>query len=125
MDRATLVDLDIDAGNSVIAALDGAKVAPKVALWMTTPDHEDGRLIIASPGLDQTHPLRAYEQVARILHGKFAHSQPNITILRMRDPLVQRLRQVFGKTKSVAGMRLGGQTIANQYISDAYVYRIQ
>ncbi len=125
MDKATLVNLDLAAGSSVITELDKAKVAPKVALWMTTPEHEDGRLIIASPLLDQTHPLRAYEQVALILQGKFTHGQPNITLLRMKDPFIQKLRQLFGKTKNVEGMRLGGQTIGDRFVSDAYVYRIR
>jgi hypothetical protein len=125
VDKATLVSLDIDAGTSVIAALDEAGAAPKVALWMTTPEHEDGRLVIASPLLDQSQPLRAYEQVARILHGRFVHEQPNITLFRMRDPFIQKLRGLFSHTHSVEGLRLGGQTIGDRFISDAYVYRIQ
>jgi hypothetical protein len=124
MAKATLVNLDIEAGTGVIAALDDAKLTPKVALWMTTPEHEDGRLVIASALLDQTHPLQAYKQVAYTLHGKFAHGQPDITLLKMRDWFIQKLRQRFSKAKSVEGMRLGGQVIGNQYISDAYVYRI-
>jgi len=125
MDKATLVGLDIEAGSHVVSALENAGIGVKVAMWMTTPEYEEGRLVIASSALDQTHPLKAYEKIAEILHGEFSYSLPPILILRMRDPFIQSLRHVFGKTKAVHGMRLGGQKIGNRFISDAYVYRIQ
>ncbi|MBZ5724745.1 MAG: hypothetical protein LAP87_07080 [Acidobacteriia bacterium] len=45
-------------------------------------------------------------------------------ILAMADPFIKELRRIFGKAKSVEGMRLGGQLIADRFIDDAYVYRI-
>jgi len=125
MDKATLVGLDVEAGSRVVEALDKAGVSTKVAMWMTTPEYEDGRLVIASSSLDQTRPMRAYERVAEILQKEFFYSLPPILILKMRDPFIQSLRAIFGKTHSVEGMRLGGQTIGNRFVSDAYVYRIQ
>jgi hypothetical protein len=125
MDQATLVNLDVNAGLKVLDTLDAAKLKVAVALWMLSPDYGDWRLVLASPALDQTHPLKAYQQVAEALHGHFAHMRPPILILPIKDPFIRELRRIFGKTKDVAGMRLGGQTIGNRFISDAYVYRIQ
>jgi hypothetical protein len=125
MDQATLVNLDINAGLKVIDTLDAEKLKVAVALWMLSPDYSDWRLVLASPTLDQSHPLKAYEQVAKALHGRFAHMRPPILILSIKDPFIRELRKIFGKTSDVTGMRLGGQTIGNRYISDAYVYRIQ
>lgn len=45
-------------------------------------------------------------------------------ILPMADPFIKELRRLFGKTRSVEGMRLGGQMIADRFVQDAYVYRI-
>jgi hypothetical protein len=45
-------------------------------------------------------------------------------ILPMSDPFIKGLRSIFGKAKSVEGMRLGGQLIGDRFIEDAYVYRI-
>jgi hypothetical protein len=45
-------------------------------------------------------------------------------ILPMKDPSIKALRRLFGKTKSVQGMRLGGQLIGDRFVEDAYVYRI-
>jgi hypothetical protein len=49
---------------------------------------------------------------------------PTVMILRMADPFIKELRRIFGKTKSVGGMRLGGQLICDRFVEDAYVYRI-
>ncbi len=125
MDQATLVNLDINAGLKVIDTLDAEKLKVSVALWMLSPDYSDWRLVLASSTLDQSHPLKAYEQVANALHGHFAHMRPPILILPIKDPFIRELRRLFGRTSDVTGMRLGGQTIGNRYISDAYVYRIQ
>lgn len=124
MDKATLVGLDVEAGSRVVSALDMAGVFAKVAMWMTTPEYDDGRLVIASSALDQTQPLRAYERVAKILQKEFVYSPPPILILKMSDPFIRSLRDTFGKLASVEGMRLGSQTIGDRFISDAYVYRI-
>jgi len=124
MDKATLVSLDIEAGSRVVSVLENAGLPIKVALWMATPEYEEGRLVLASSRLDQTAPLRAYEQVAEILQGEFSYSPPAILILRMKDPFIQQLRQIFGKTRSVNGMRIGGQMIGNRFISEGYVYKI-
>lgn len=124
MDQATLVNLDVDAGCKVLNALDTAKLKVAVTLWMLSPDYESWRLVLSSPSLDQTHPLKAYEQVAEILHDHFVYTRPPILILTMKDPFIRELRKLFGKAQDVNGMRLGGQTIGNRFISDAYVYRV-
>jgi hypothetical protein len=49
---------------------------------------------------------------------------PPVMILAMSDPFIKELRRLFGKSKSVQGMRLGGQLVGGRFIEDAYVYRI-
>ncbi len=125
MDQATLVNFDVNAGVKVLDALDASQIKVAVALWMISSDYNDWRLVLSSSSLDQTHPLKAYERVAEALHGHFSYMRPPILILPTKDPFIRELRRVFGKTKDVAGMRLGGQMIGNKFISDAYVYRVQ
>jgi hypothetical protein len=125
MDQATLVNLDVDAGTKVLKALGDAKHKVAVALWMESSDYSDWRLVLSSPTFDQTHPLKAYQQVAEALHGRFAHMRPPILILPTKDPFIRELRKLFGKTKDVQGMRLGGQMIGNRFIDDAYLYQVQ
>jgi hypothetical protein len=125
MDQATLVSLDVDAGLKVLEALDAAHIKVAVALSMVSSDYDDWRLVLSSPSLDQTHMLKAYEKVAEVLQARFAHMLPPILILPTKDPFIRELRRLFGKAKDVTGMRLGGQTIGNRFVSNAYVYRIQ
>jgi hypothetical protein len=125
MDQATLVSPDVTAGSQALAELDAAGVKSVAALLMVSPEYSDWRLVISSPSLDQSHQLKAYEKVAEILGGRFVYRLPPILILPTKDPFIRELRRIFGKTKDVAGMRLGGQTIGNRFIDNAYVYRVQ
>lgn len=125
MDIATLVGLDLEIGSEVVSALESAGITVSVALWMLTPEFEEGRLAIASPKLDQINQLRAYEQLFKALRGKFVHALPPIRVFRMRDPFIKELREKFGRPSSTSGMRLGGQMIGNRFISDGYVYKIK
>jgi hypothetical protein len=51
-------------------------------------------------------------------------NKPVVMILPMKDPFIKVLRRIFGKTKSVDGMRLGGQMIGDRFVEDGYLYRI-
>ena len=56
--------------------------------------------------------------------GITATNTPSIMILPMSDSFINGLRKIFGKAKSVEGMRLGGQMIGDRFIDDACAYRI-
>lgn len=63
MAPTTLVNFDIENGESVIKALDQADRAPKVALWAKLPDYENWRLVLASDRLDQDSPFSGYSEI--------------------------------------------------------------
>ena len=81
---------------------------------------------MASRKLDKEGPRRRYELVNLATDSADIGIQraPVILILKMTDPFIRELRRIFGKSKSVEGMRLGGQLIGNRSIRDAWVYRI-
>jgi hypothetical protein len=126
MDKAEMVSLDIDRGAGLLDALDRERLKVAVALWMYSPEYEDWRLVVAARRFDSLDLRDAY----RLLHDALAaagftpEKTPPVMILPMADPFVKDLRRVFGKTKSVEGMRLGGQMIGDRFVQDAYVYRI-
>ncbi len=125
MDQATLVGPDLSAGREIVSELDAAQIKKITALFAIFPEYSDWRLVLSSPSLDQDNSLKAGVKVHTILHGKFDFPLPPIMILPTKDPFVRALRKIFGKAKSVEGMRLGGQTIGNRLVDSAYVYRIQ
>lgn len=127
MDKTALVNFDIENGNEVVEALDRADKAPKVALWAKLPEYEDWRLVIASDRLSQTGPLDAYSEVNAAIDqaGIPGWKRPLISLRTMDKPFIRVLREKFGPAADVYGMRLGGQSFGDQYLEDAFVYRIK
>ena len=126
MDKAAMVSIDVSQGSEILEALERAHVKVSVALWMFLSDFEDWRLVVSSRQFDTADPRDAY----RLLHDSLSSAEvaskktPAIIILPTSDPFVRELRRIFGKTKNVDGMRLGGQMIGDRFVQDAYVYQI-
>lgn len=127
MDKAALVSFDIESGQKVIDALDRAGKNPKVALWAKLPEFEDWRLILASDRLPQSGSLIPYSQLNSILNEAEIplRQRPPIALRPMDKPFIQSLRRLFAEAADVYGMRLGGQTFGDQFLEDAFVYRIR
>jgi hypothetical protein len=126
MDKAALVNIDVQRGSEILDALDRAKLKVRVVLWALLPEYEDWRLVLASPQFDSVGLREAYGMVHDSLDpaGFTPEKTPSILILPMNDPSIKDLRRTFGKAKSVDGMRLGGQLFGDRFVRDAYVYRI-
>ena len=127
MDKAALVTADFAVGAKLLEALDNSDLAISVALWLNSPEYEDWRLVLSSRRLDAADPIGAYGLVHDALErtGFLLEHTPPLLILRMTDPFIKALRQIFGKTRSVEGMRLGGQMIGDRFVQDALVHRIR
>ncbi|MBV8073442.1 MAG: hypothetical protein JO270_26345 [Acidobacteriaceae bacterium] len=127
MDKTALVAADFTTGRELVQALDNSALPINVALWLYSPEYEDWRFVLASRRLDAAEPSKAYGLVhdALAAAGISLERTPPLLILKMSDPFVRSLRGIFGKTKSVEGMRLGGQLIGDRFVEDALVYRIR
>ena len=127
MGTETLVSFDIENGKEVIDALDRDGKTPSVALWAKLPDYESWRLVIASDRLDQESQFTGYSEIVEAMDkaGIPIHRQPSIFLRPMNNPMIQALRGVFASAKDTYGMRLGGQGFGDQYLEDAFVYRIR
>jgi hypothetical protein len=127
MVKTALVAADEAMGSRVLGALDSADLSIGIALWLYAEEYEDWRFVLASPSLDATSPAGAYGLVHDALDraGIPYVLHPTLMILKMSDPFVRGLRRIFGKSRTVEGMRLGLQTIGDRYVEDAVVYRIR
>jgi hypothetical protein len=127
VDTATLVNFDIENGKEVIDALDREGKTPNVALWAKIPDYEDWRLVIASDKLDQFSSFSGYTEINEALKraGFPFRRKPTISLRPMDKPFIQALRRSFASAADTYGMRLGGQMFGDQYLEDAFVYRIR
>jgi len=124
MDKAALVNIDLDRGAQVLKVLDSTDLEIKVALWLFSPDHDDWFLVLASRQLDGSKHSYGIVNQALVKAGYAIEKAPPLWIMPMNDPFIRGLRKIFGKSKNVEGMRLGLQTIGNRFVEDAFVYRI-
>ena len=126
MDKAALVNIDIARGTEIVDAIEGASVRVSVALWVCLSEYEDWRLVLSARRFDAMEMRDAYGLLHDRLEdaGVTLEKTPPVMILPMSDPFIKELRRIFGKAKSVEGMRLGGQMIGDRFVQDAYVYRI-
>ncbi|MGO4883974.1 MAG: hypothetical protein ACLP59_24590 [Bryobacteraceae bacterium] len=126
MGQALLVSVDLDTGGEILRILDEASLKVTVALWALLEEYTDWRLVLASRRFDVVGTLEAHGIINDALRaaGFPIENKPSILILPMTDSTVRALRRIFGKVKSVEGMRLGGQQIGSRWVEDAYVYRI-
>jgi hypothetical protein len=124
--KTVLVSPDIDKGAKILQILDDAGLKVTVALWAFLPEYEDWRLILSSRKFDAAGLKEAYGLLHDTLDaaGFSLEETPIVGIFRSTDPFIRSLRKIFGKTKSVDGMRLGGQTFGDRFVEDAYAYRI-
>ena len=126
MDTSALVSVEFAKGAKILQILDDAGLQVKVALWAVLAEYEDWRLILSSRKLDTDDLGDAYGLLHEALDadGFPLELTPTVVILRTADPFIKALRKTFAKAQSVEGMRLGGQTIGNRFLDDAYVYRV-
>ena len=122
-----MVNMEIDRGSEIVAILDRANVKVSVALWAVLAEYEDWRLILSARAFDALALRKAYRLLDDSLdaEGIGVEKTPVVFIIPMTDPFIVELRKRFAKTKSVEGMRLGGQLIGGRFLEDAYVYRIK
>ena len=126
MGEALLVNVDLSAGAEILRIMDGAGVKVSVAAWVVFDEYGDWRLLLSSRQLDAAGPGKASGLVfdALVAADFPVEKTPTILILPTADSTVRDLRRIFGKAKTVKGMRLGGQQIGKRWVEDAYVCRI-
>jgi hypothetical protein len=127
VDHATLVGFDIEIGDEIIAALDGAGLRPDVAIWAVLAEYGDARILLASRKFPQKTSLEAYGKILPVLNaeGINAYRQPAMMVLPMKDPGIQNLRKRYGKVGNVRSMRLGPESFGRRFLEAGYVYRIE
>jgi hypothetical protein len=125
MVKAPLVIPDVNFGKDVLRVLDAAGFPLSAAMWLK--EDADWILILGTPLYEEVGPMDAYLRLRSALstEGPISLGELPLRLEGNRSPLIKALRKTFGKTASVEGMRLGGQTVGTTWIDDGYVYRIK
>ena len=129
MDRTALVGPDVDTGRKIIDTLDKAGRPIDVAMWAHLPEFEDWRLVVASKKINQESLRAGYLDILGLLDRAGIDFKERLPILLqgMKDPFIKELRRKYHKTGNGAneGLRIRGESFGNQYVDEAYVYRIR
>ncbi len=128
MDKTVLVEQDMKDGKKLIQALDKAGFPVNAALWFYSSESDDWRLLLASPVVDQKGSREAYTFVQSILAElpkNFGISLINVSVVSPNDELIKLLKIVIQTgPRDLAGIRFSRNVIENQFIEDAYIYRV-
>lgn len=127
MGKTALVTDDLATGEKILEILDHSDLEITLAMWLRLPEYDDWRFALSSRRLDSVKSARAYGLIHDALDqaGFPLEHTPTLMIFKMTDPFVRTARCIFGKTRSVEGMRLGGQMVGDRFVDDGIVYRIR
>jgi hypothetical protein len=126
MVRTTLVKEWIEAGKRLTEALDKAKLEVVASLWFYDAGSDQWRLMIASPLVDQRGPLEAYRMIQKVLAdlGLEDLRLSDISAVSPDHDLIKLLRVALQTGKGISGIRFTRNRINDQFIEDAYIYRL-
>ena len=127
MDKPSLVDGDMKAGEALLNKLDKIEFDVEAALWFYMQDSEEWRLILASPIVDTEGTKKAYEKVQsqlQELNGRYELFLRNISLVSPSDNLIKLLKTTIKTGKNISHIRFTRNVINNVFIEDAYIYRL-
>jgi hypothetical protein len=127
MDQTVLVNIDLQKGAAVVAALDQAKVKVDVALFANLDEYGDWRLVLAGRAFDRLEKRKAFGLVRDAVDaaGMTGYHDLSVLIYRMSHPFIRELRKRSAKWKYVEGDRIALELIGDKFVDDSYVYRIR
>jgi len=126
MDQGTLVKDDVAEGAKLISALDASGFEVSSALWLYSSEHEDWRLIIATPLVDKEGPRATYRMVQRVLRKTGLNLDlRRIGVVSPSDSLIQVLRRAIKTDSGISNIRFSRNVVDGIYIEDAVLYRVQ
>lgn len=124
MDKATLVERDIEAGRKLIQALDDQNFRVEAALWLYRSESDQWRLLIASPLADQQGWKWAYDLIQSVIKSEQLNlSLGDISVVNPKDSFIQLLKHGI-HVRASSGARFSHNVIGNVFIEDMYVYRL-
>jgi hypothetical protein len=126
MAKASLVEADIEAGRSLVKALDEARFRVQAALWLYLSEPGEWRLLVASPEVDERGPKKAYTHLQSVLAKPSVRlSLKDVSLVSPHYDLIRLLSRAISTGPGISGIRFTANTVDNVFIEDAYIYRLQ
>ena len=128
MDSGELVAAQIEAGQKLLEAMRRAHIRLSVAMWLSTDETYEWRLMLASSLADRKGPRAAYEQLSKILAAEeLSETLPlsRISMVGTNHPTAKAIAQAFKgalKVRRGGGIRIRKSSINGMFLHDAYTY---
>lgn len=126
MDKALLVDWDLQNGAEVVRILEHSGIVLDVAINAVLSEYGDWRLILASHRFDAMDPKDARMLIYEALDnaGFPADRTPSLLVFRMKDPFIRDLRRRYPKGAYTEMMRIGSMSFGDRFVEDGFVFRL-
>ena len=130
MDQASLVEGQVEAGQSLLREADKAGPRISSAFWYLYDDVGQWRLVLASPDLDaflKKDVALAYRRVAGLLHAlpePQAISIADVKVVATEDPLVRTLNKIVGTLgNAVLRVQMKDTFVNGIHVAEVLLYR--
>ena len=123
MDKATLVNEQIDAGREFAEAFNDYQTVD-VHFWLNPADSSEWKLYLASPAINDSNLEVAYGEVLQLVgSGKQMWLDAfQITLLNSNDALAIKVKELRDRHPAQIATRYNGSSIAGIPINAAYIY---
>ena len=129
MDKASLVNPDIAAGNHLLSALERAGLAISIAAWLKLRDTGEWNLFIASPDVQTHGPTTVNKFIDRVRTAIESElSMDEITAVNTTNHFVNGVSPLSfaSSIHSKGGVhRLGSRPLGEADIEDGLVYKVE
>lgn len=126
MDKATLVDADVEAGRAVIDALEDQGFEIDVAAWLLDDETGVWQLAISSPIGDETGPRPILEAILTLLQ-KLSIRNLDLSDFYVASPnqhLVKDLKRKVGTDHGFHDLRLDRLSVGNRFYRSSRIERV-
>ena len=130
MDTALLVMFPLEAGRKLVQKLEKSGFEVQAAFWNYNVSLDEWRLMIASPYVESSGTLKAYQKVNALLPEVTSEVNSlvnqiymeNVTVVKPSNDLIRALRETIRVDASDEPVWLHRTYRGDQYIDQAYIY---
>jgi len=117
----------IDAGESLVAAIEAHEFDATAILWLYFEELDTWRIVVGSPLVDRFGPRKVYQQIQAIFGGMENNanglSLPDISEVGEKSSPIRALRRQATQTGGIGEGRVRG-SVDSDYIVDSYIYKV-
>lgn len=130
MDKAALVEKQIEEGKVLISELDKANLEIKAAFWFYDENYSAWKLIIASSskdldvGKDVLSSYKTLTNTMRSISNLSSVSSNDIILVPIDHPLIKNIAPLIKTGSTLTDMRFSNTLLNNIYVEGMHLYRM-